>query len=94
MIAVLQTAGNRTASIGTYLNGYGDQPLRPSGRASRNDVPPGWTRWRSGSDRNRWPGDPFAGGTYDYVSLTQDIDGTIASFPGATTRRGRPSSTT
>ena len=82
LATVLQKAGYRTGLVGKYLNGYGEQPLRPSGRPSLNYVPPGWDQWMAGSDHAWGPGDPFAGGTYDYFSLVQNINGRIVGSPG------------
>ena len=79
---VLQGAGYRTALVGKYLNGYGEQFLR-SGKPSLHYVPPGWDQWYAGSD-HLWDFDSpnFGGGTYTYDHLIQNIDGTIRSFPG------------
>src|SRR5690242_4272902 len=46
----LQAAGYRTALVGKYLNGYGEQPVRRTGEPSLTYVPPGWTQWYVGSD--------------------------------------------
>lgn len=78
---VLQKAGYRTALVGKYLNGYGEQPLR-SGGTSLNYVPPGWTQWLAGSDHAWHTGDPFKGGTYDYFDLVQNVNGRIVASPG------------
>jgi N-acetylglucosamine-6-sulfatase len=79
---VLQKAGYRTALVGKYLNGYGDQPLRSTGGSSLHYEPPGWTQWMAGSDHRWQSGDPFQGGTYAYFNLTQNVNGEIKSFPG------------
>jgi arylsulfatase A-like enzyme len=79
---VLQKAGYQTALVGKYLNGYGQQPVRATGKSSLLYEPPGWTQWLAGSDHLWHPWDPFHGGTYDYFNLTQDVNGTIRSFPG------------
>ena len=78
---VLQKAGYRTALVGKYLNGYGEQPLRPSGEPSLTYVPPGWSQWMAGSDHQWQPGDPFQGGTYDYFNLVQNVNGRIVESP-------------
>ena len=80
---VLQQAGYRTALVGKYLNGYGQQPVRRTGQPSLHYVPPGWTQWYAGSD-HLWPlGDPrFGGGTYDYFDLAENVNGSIHAFPG------------
>ncbi len=79
---VLQGAGYRTALVGKYLNGYGDQPLRSTGKSSLDYVPPGWDQWLAGSDHVWHPGDDFHGGTYDYFDLVQNINGKIVGSPG------------
>ncbi len=79
---VLQKAGYRTALVGKYLNGYGEQPLRGTQEPSLNYVPPGWNQWMAGSDHLWHLGDPFRGGTYDYFSLVQNINGRIVGSPG------------
>jgi N-acetylglucosamine-6-sulfatase len=77
----LQQVGYRTALVGKYLNGYGEQPTR-HGKESVTYVPPGWTRWRGSSDHvwNRF--DDFAGGTYDYFNPVSNVDGQIRGWPG------------
>ena len=74
----LQAAGYRTAMIGKYLNGYGEQPSRVTGQPSVNYVPAGWTDWMAGLDN----GGGLGGGTYDYFNLTQNINGTTTVNPG------------
>ncbi|MCW2846532.1 MAG: hypothetical protein JWR90_506 [Marmoricola sp.] len=78
----LQGAGYRTALVGKYLNGYGEQYLR-SDQSSLRYVPPGWDQWYAGSD-HLWDFDSpdYGGGTYSYDKLVQNINGTIHSFPG------------
>ena len=71
---VLQKAGYRTALVGKYLNGYGEQTMR-NGQSSLAYVPPGWTRWRAGSDHVWGSLDPFNGGTYSYFNLIENVDG-------------------
>src|SRR5680860_69156 len=78
---VLQKAGYRTALVGKYVNGYGDQPVRSTGEPSLKYVPPGWTQWMAGSDHTWHPGDPFRGGTYDYFALVQNVNGKIVASP-------------
>lgn len=86
LATVLQRAGYRTALLGKYLNGYGQQRLRrPAARAGESSltyVPPGWDHWAAGSDHFWAPGDDFFGGTYDYFHLVQNIDGKIVGSPG------------
>ncbi len=79
---VLQKAGYRTALVGKYLNGYGEQPLRRTGEPSLNYEPPGWNQWLAGSDHAWSSTDPFHGGTYDYFSLVQNVNGRIVASPG------------
>ncbi len=78
---VLQKAGYRTGLVGKYLNGYGEQ-VRRNGEPSLNYVPPGWTRWRAGSDHVWRAIDPFNGGTYAYFNLVENVDGELKSFVG------------
>lgn len=79
---VLQKAGYRTALVGKYLNGYGEQPVRSTGLPSLRYEPPGWSQWYAGTDHRWRPWDPFRGGTYDYFDLTQNVNGRIRSSPG------------
>src|SRR6478672_2836814 len=72
---VLQQAGYRTALIGKYLNGYGEQPIRGTRKSSLLYQPPGWTQWLGSTDRNWRPWEPYRGGTYDYFDLAQNING-------------------
>ena len=64
---------------GKYLNGYGEQTMR-NGQSSLEYVPPGWTRWRAGSDHVLGPIDPFNGGTYAYFNLIENVDGEAAEL--------------
>lgn len=77
----LQGAGYRTALIGKYLNGYGQQPVPATGTSSLHYVPPGWTRWMAGSDHLWHPGQRLQGGTYNYFRLVQNLDGRIVQWP-------------
>ena len=79
---VLQKAGYHTALVGKYLNGYGEQPVRRTGRPSLLYEPPGWTQWYAGTDHNWRPWETYRGGTYDYFDLAQNVNGEIRSFPG------------
>ena len=79
---VLQKAGYRTALVGKYLNGYGEQPVHGTARSSLDYVPPGWNQWFAASDHAWGSGDPFKGGTYDYFHLVQNVNGRIVSSPG------------
>ncbi len=83
----LNKAGYKTALVGKYLNGYGQQPSRVTGGPSVNYVPAGWTDWMVSVEK-RWPvGSPYAGGTYNYRAFTQNVNGQTVS------NRGRYSST-
>jgi len=78
----LNQAGYQTALVGKYLNGYGKQPSRVTGGDSVNYVPAGWTDWMVSVEKD-WPaGSPYAGGTYDYRSFTQNVNGTVVSNRG------------
>ena len=78
---VMHGAGYQTGLVGKYLNGYGEQYLR-SDKSSLRYIPPGWDQWYAGSD-HLWDFDSpnYAGGTYSYNKLVQNINGTIHSFP-------------
>ncbi len=79
---VLNQAGYQTALVGKYLNGYGQQPSRVTGGPSVTYVPDGWTDWMV-SIEHRWPkGSPYVGGTYDYSSFTQNVNGRVVSNRG------------
>jgi N-acetylglucosamine-6-sulfatase len=79
----LQKVGYRTALVGKYLNKYGVQPSKVTGRSSVHYVPAGWTDWMAGLDTD-WPvGSPYAGNTYDYFSFTQNINGRTVPHHGA-----------
>ncbi|WP_148077119.1 sulfatase family protein [Nocardioides aurantiacus] len=86
LATALQGAGYRTALLGKYLNGYGQQRLRrpaaKAGQSSLRYVPPGWSHWAAGSDHLWAAGEQLRGGTYDYFSLVQNIDGRIVGSPG------------
>jgi N-acetylglucosamine-6-sulfatase len=79
---VLQQAGYRTALVGKYLNGYGEQPIGRTHWSSLHYVPPGWSQWMAGSDHAWQRGDAFHGGTYDYFALVQNVNGRIVGSPG------------
>jgi N-acetylglucosamine-6-sulfatase len=74
----LQRAGYRTALIGKYLNGYGIQPSRVTGRPSATYVPRGWTDWMVGLDN----GGGFGGSTYDYFDYTENVNGVVTRTTG------------
>ena len=78
----MKASGYRTAMVGKYLNLYGVQRSRVTGRSSVRYVPAGWDNWMTGLD-TIWPvGSPYAGNTYDYFSFTQNINGTVVLHPG------------
>ena len=71
----LNQAGYQTALVGKYLNGYGKQPSKVTGGPSATYVPDGWTDWMVSIEK-RWPvGSPYVGGTYNYTSFTQNVNG-------------------
>ncbi len=79
---VLNQAGYQTALVGKYLNGYGRQPSLVTGASSVTYVPDGWTDWKV-SIEHTWPkGSPYVGGTYDYTSFTQNVNGRVVSNRG------------
>ncbi len=70
----LKAAGYRTALVGKYLNGYGEQK-RLNGAPSMRYVPPGWTDWYAAFDPP--PGNPIPGGTYNYTDQPINHDGRV-----------------
>ncbi len=78
----LQGGGYQTALVGKYLNGYARQHLYGSAKPSLHYVPPGWDQWIAGSDKVFPAGDPLHGGTYNYFSMTQNINGKVVPHPG------------
>ncbi len=68
----LRRSGYRTALVGKYLNGYGEQRRR-NGAPSLHYVPPGWTDWYAAFDPPR--GNPTPGGTYNYLDQPINHDG-------------------
>ncbi|MCY7395255.1 MAG: sulfatase-like hydrolase/transferase, partial [Nocardioides sp.] len=81
LATALQQVGYRTALVGKYLNGYGEQPTR-LGEDSLTYVPPGWTQWWAGSDHVWGAADDVQGGTYDYFHLVANVNGSIRGWPG------------
>jgi arylsulfatase A-like enzyme len=78
----MQQAGYQTALVGKYLNGYGSEKSKVTGRASLRYVPAGWTDWMVGLQKH-WPaGSPYRGGTYNYFSFTQNINGQVVPHRG------------
>ncbi|KAJ1684617.1 hypothetical protein LUZ63_020372 [Rhynchospora breviuscula] len=78
----LSRAGYRTAMVGKYLNRYGLQPSKVTGRSSYTYVPNGWTDWMAGLDGKPQNHGAYPGSTYDYFHLNQNINGRPTSFPG------------
>jgi arylsulfatase A-like enzyme len=76
----LQGAGYQTGFVGKYLNGYGKSPTQ-DGRPSLSYVPPGWDDWRAsveGLGRHH----PLAGGTYNYLDTTMNVNGSLVGNEG------------
>ncbi|MFL6156037.1 MAG: sulfatase-like hydrolase/transferase [Marmoricola sp.] len=78
----LQDAGYQTAMVGKYLNKYGDQPSKVTGRSSEHYVPAGWTDWMAGLETRWRPGSGLSGNTYDYFNFTQNINGRTVQHRG------------
>lgn len=74
----LKRAGYRTGFIGKYLNGYGKQRSRVTGRSSHTYVPAGWDDWRGLLD-----GAPrhvrLRGSTYNYFNQPFNVNGRIVN---------------
>ena len=79
---MLHGGGYQTALVGKYLNGYARQHVHGSTRPSLHYVPPGWDQWMAGSDKVFPAGDPLHGGTYNYFSMTQNVNGQVVAHPG------------
>jgi len=78
----MQQAGYQTALVGKYLNGYGAQRSLVTKKPSVDYVPPGWTDWMVGLQK-QWPaGSPNQGGTYRYFAFTQNVNGRVVPHPG------------
>jgi len=82
LATVLQGSGYRTALVGKYLNGYARQHVHGSTEPSLHYVPPGWDQWMAGSDKVFPASDPLHGSTYNYFSMTQNINGEVVPHPG------------
>lgn len=78
----LRRAGYRTGFVGKYLNGYGYQRSRVTGRSSRTYVPPGWDDWRAGVELRGSVPNRVAGGTYAFFSFTQNENGHLVGNRG------------
>lgn len=71
----LQAAGYRTGFIGKYLNRYGADPSKVTGKPSYTYVPNGWTDWRAAIEN---PGNAgFHGQTYDYYDTPFNVNGKV-----------------
>ena len=78
----LRNSGYQTGMIGKYLNGYGRQRSRVTGKASMLYKPAGWTDWMA-SLETKWPrGSRYSGGTYNYQSFTQNINRRVVMHRG------------
>ena len=76
LATALRARGYRTGFVGKYLNGYGEQRSRVTGRSSFRYVPAGWTDWIgavSRPPRSRYR----SGGTYNYFHTIFNHDGRI-----------------
>jgi N-acetylglucosamine-6-sulfatase len=72
----LNGAGYNTLFLGKYVNGYGEQDSRVTGRPSLRYVPPGWTDWQALVSRA--PGSGYTtGGTYNYYNALYNVNGRI-----------------
>jgi arylsulfatase A-like enzyme len=77
----LRSAGYRTALVGKYLNGYGDEPARgdPHGTGSLHYVPPGWTTWNGAPTVT---GGSLRGSVYNYRNTVLSRNGHLLSLRG------------
>jgi arylsulfatase A-like enzyme len=78
----LQQAGYQTALVGKYLNRYGEQRSRVTGRPSEHYVPAGWTDWMAGLETPFPAGSRNDGNTYDYYAFTQNVNGRTVPHRG------------
>lgn len=77
----LRRVGYTTGFVGKYLNRYGLDRSRVSGRPSLRYVPRGWTRWVASVEPP--PGSGIRGGTFHYRETPFTVDGRIDdSFRG------------
>lgn len=83
MATRLRTAGYSTGFVGKYLNRYGIQKSRVTGRSSVHYKPAGWTDWKAGLD-DGWGG---SGGTYSYFNFTQNVNGKVVRNEGVYSSR-------
>ncbi len=71
----LRGAGYRTGFIGKYLNRYGQDRSKVSGRPSWKYVPRGWDDWRGALDNP--PVRSIHGSTYDYMDTPFLVNGKV-----------------
>lgn len=71
----MQAAGYRTGFVGKYLNRYGLDRSKVSGRPSHRYVPRGWSDWRATIDGG--PG--VHGGTYHYFDPAFNMNGSVVN---------------
>jgi N-acetylglucosamine-6-sulfatase len=71
----LKRSGYRTALVGKYLNGYGHQLSKVTGRPSLHYVPAGYTDWYASLEPPR--GSPVLGDTYNYLRVAYNHNGLI-----------------
>ena len=79
----LRRSGYRTGFVGKYLNNYGVQKVRRSGRPSLRYVPPGWSDWHASIDHTAFPwSHRLSGSTYHYFDTTFNADGRLEPHQG------------
>jgi arylsulfatase A-like enzyme len=78
----LRAAGYQTGFVGKYLNRYGVDRSRVSGKPSWRYVPRGWTDWRAAFESPGLEG--VHGGTYFYFDTPYNVNGRVDN-----THRGR-----
>jgi N-acetylglucosamine-6-sulfatase len=72
----LRRAGYRTGFVGKYLNHYGLDRSKVTGRPSYRYVPRGWTDWfATFQAARRIPG--IRGGAYNYMSTPFNVNGRV-----------------
>lgn len=82
----LRRAGYRTGFVGKYLNGYGPQDSKVSGRPSYRYVPRGWSDWRAAFEDPHVPG--IRGGTYYYFNTPYNVNGRVDNSHGGRYQTG------
>ena len=76
LATALRASGYQTGFIGKYLNGYGAQRSKVTGKSSFRYVPNGWTDWYGAVSRPPHSG-YRAGGTYNYMHTLFNVNGRI-----------------